>query len=81
MGMTEGTRPTRTESVWLRVDGIKKGKGVLLLYPDKLACVKVSGRTLVLGSHDLRPGRPGSALRPGLRRAGSRPSSGFSWAG
>jgi hypothetical protein len=41
MEMTEGTRPTRTESVWLRVDGIKKGKGVLLLYPDKLACVKV----------------------------------------
>jgi hypothetical protein len=41
MEMAEGTRPTRTESVWLRVDGIKKGKGVLLLYPDKLASVKV----------------------------------------
>ena len=35
------TQSTRTESVWLRVDGIKKGKGVLLLDPDRLACVKV----------------------------------------
>jgi hypothetical protein len=41
MEVAEGKRAARTESVWLRVDGIKKGKGVLLLYPDQLACVKV----------------------------------------
>lgn len=41
METAESKRPARTESVWLRVDGIKQGKGVLLLYPDKLASVKV----------------------------------------
>jgi hypothetical protein len=41
MAMTESARPIRSESAWFRVNGGRKGKGVVLLYPDKLVSVRV----------------------------------------
>jgi hypothetical protein len=39
--MTENSRPIRSESVRLLVNGVRKGKGVVQLYPDKLASSRV----------------------------------------
>jgi hypothetical protein len=39
--MADNARPTRSESARLIVDGNKTGKGVVLLYPDKLASARV----------------------------------------
>jgi hypothetical protein len=33
-------RPIRSESTWFRVDGNRTGKGVVLLYPDRLVSVR-----------------------------------------
>jgi hypothetical protein len=40
MEMAESASPIRSESAWFRVDGNRKGKGVVLLYPDRLVSVK-----------------------------------------
>lgn len=40
MEMAESPSPLRSESAWLRVNGVKKGKGVVLLYPDRLVRVR-----------------------------------------
>jgi hypothetical protein len=39
--MTDRIKPIRSESTWFRVDGNRKGKGVVLLYPDRLVSVKI----------------------------------------
>jgi hypothetical protein len=41
MEMTESAKPIRSESTWFRVDGNKQGKGVVLLYPDRLVSVRI----------------------------------------
>jgi hypothetical protein len=38
--MEGSVKPIRSESVRFLVGGIRKGQGVVLLYPDKLASVK-----------------------------------------
>jgi hypothetical protein len=39
--MTDSTKPIRSESARFLVGGTRKGQGVVLLYPDKLASVRV----------------------------------------
>ena len=39
--MTDRIKPIRSESTWFRVDGSRKGKGVVLLYPDRLVSVRI----------------------------------------
>ena len=39
--MTDRIKPVRSESTFFRVDGSRKGKGVVLLYPDRLVSVKI----------------------------------------
>jgi hypothetical protein len=39
--MTDRSKPIRSESTFFRVDGNRKGKGVVLLYPDRLVSVKI----------------------------------------
>ena len=39
--MTDRIKPIRSESTWFRVGGIRTGKGVVLLYPDRLASVRI----------------------------------------
>jgi hypothetical protein len=39
--MTESVKPVQSESVRLLVDGVGQGKGVVQLYPDKLASTRV----------------------------------------
>jgi hypothetical protein len=39
--MTDSIKPTRSESTWFRVDGARRGKGVVLLYPDRLVSVRI----------------------------------------
>jgi voltage-gated potassium channel Kch len=39
--MTGRIKPVRSESTWFRVAGIRTGKGVVLLYPDRLASVRI----------------------------------------
>lgn len=39
--MTDRMKPVRSESTFFRVDGSRKGKGVVLLYPDRLVSVKI----------------------------------------
>jgi hypothetical protein len=41
MEMTESAKPIRSESTWFRQDGSKTGKGVVLLYPDRLVSVRI----------------------------------------
>ncbi len=38
--MTNRIKPVQSESTWFRVDGRKTGKGVVLLYPDRLVTVR-----------------------------------------
>ena len=38
--MTDRIRPIRSESIWFRVNGSRTGKGVVLLYPDRLVSVR-----------------------------------------
>jgi hypothetical protein len=38
--MTNRSKPVQSESTWFRVDGRKTGKGVVLLYPDRLVTVR-----------------------------------------
>src|SRR5690348_14915333 len=38
--MTDRIKPVQSESTWFRVNGRKTGKGVVLLYPDRLVSVK-----------------------------------------
>jgi hypothetical protein len=38
--MTDCSKPIRSESAFFRADGSRKGKGVVLLYPDRLVSVK-----------------------------------------
>ena len=38
--MAGRARPIRSEPAWVRSDGNKKGKGVVLLYPDRLVSVR-----------------------------------------
>ena len=38
--MTDRSKPIRSESAFFRVDGSRKGKGVVLLYPDRLVTVR-----------------------------------------
>lgn len=38
--MTSSSKPTRSESAFFRLDGSRTGKGVVLLYPDRLVSVK-----------------------------------------
>lgn len=40
MEMAESASPIRSESAWFRVNGAKMGKGVVLLYPDRLVRVR-----------------------------------------
>jgi hypothetical protein len=40
MEKAENTPPIRSESTWFRVDGNRRGKGVVLLYPDRLVSVR-----------------------------------------
>jgi hypothetical protein len=39
--MTDRIKPIRSESTFFRLDGSRKGKGVVLLYPDRLVSVKI----------------------------------------
>ena len=39
--MTDRIKPIGSESTFFRVDGSRKGKGVVLLYPDRLVSVKI----------------------------------------
>jgi hypothetical protein len=39
--MTDRIKPIRSESTFFRLDGNRKGKGVVLLYPDRLVNVKI----------------------------------------
>jgi hypothetical protein len=39
--MADRERPIRSESTWFRVDGNRKGRGVVLLYPDRLVSVRI----------------------------------------
>jgi hypothetical protein len=39
--MTDRIKPIQSESTFFRVDGSRKGKGVVLLYPDRLVSVKI----------------------------------------
>jgi hypothetical protein len=39
--MTDSVKPIRSASTWFRVDGARKGKGVVLLYPDRLVSVRI----------------------------------------
>ena len=39
--MTDSTKPIRSESARFLVGGTRKGQGVVLLYPDKLARVSM----------------------------------------
>jgi hypothetical protein len=39
--MTDRSKPIRSESAFFRLDGNRKGKGVVLLYPDRLVSVKI----------------------------------------
>ena len=39
--MTDRIKPIRSESTFFRVDGSRQGKGVVLLYPDRLVSVKL----------------------------------------
>jgi hypothetical protein len=39
--MTDRIKPIRSESTFFRLDGNRKGKGVVLLYPDRLVSVKI----------------------------------------
>src|SRR2546429_4274003 len=41
MEMAESASLIRSESTWFRVDGSRKGKGVVLLYPDRLVSVRI----------------------------------------
>jgi hypothetical protein len=41
MEMADSAKPIRSESAWFRVDGDKRGKGVVLLYPDRLVSVRI----------------------------------------
>jgi hypothetical protein len=38
--VTSSSKPIRSESAFFRLDGSRKGKGVVLLYPDRLVSVK-----------------------------------------
>jgi hypothetical protein len=38
--MADRERPIRSESAWFRVDGNRSGKGVVLLYPDRIVGVR-----------------------------------------
>jgi hypothetical protein len=38
--MADRARPIRSEPDWFRVDGVRKGKGVVLLYADRLVSVR-----------------------------------------
>jgi hypothetical protein len=38
--MTDRRKPIRSESTWFRVNGARSGKGVVLLYPDRLVSVR-----------------------------------------
>ena len=39
--MTDRSKPIRSESTFFRLDGSRTGKGVVLLYPDRLVSVKI----------------------------------------
>lgn len=39
--MTDRIKPIRSESTFFRLDGSRTGKGVVLLYPDRLVSVKI----------------------------------------
>ena len=39
--MTDRVKPIQSESTWFRVDGGRRGKGVVLLYPDRLVSVRI----------------------------------------
>src|SRR5690242_16064117 len=39
--MTDRIKPIQSESAFFRLDGSRKGKGVVLLYPDRLVSVKI----------------------------------------
>jgi len=39
--MTDRIKPIQSESTFFRLDGGRKGKGVVLLYPDRLVSVKI----------------------------------------
>jgi hypothetical protein len=39
--MTDRIKPIRSESTWFRVNGARSGKGVVLLYPDRLVSVRI----------------------------------------
>src|SRR5690348_14466522 len=39
--MTDRIKPIGSESTFFRLDGSRKGKGVVLLYPDRLVSVKI----------------------------------------
>jgi len=39
--MAASGQPVASESTWFRVDGNRKGRGVVLLYPDRLVSVRI----------------------------------------
>ena len=38
--MADRARPIRSEPAWFRVDGNRRGRGVVLLYPDRIVSVR-----------------------------------------
>lgn len=70
--MAGSVKPVRSESVRFLVGGVRKGQGVVLLYPDKLAKVSVYAE---MWGYFVGPLIVAAAAYPIVRHVGSFPES------